>query len=534
VESTNSQHDRIPNISTISELNEQYAASLEELQTIIDRFTAREKRGGGTVTDAEDARCNALLTDLGQLEERIKEEKEFRGKHDRLAEARAELRGGSVSTHDGVRVSVKGEPMVYGNGAPNSHYADMITLTRRSVVDPGYIAAQQRMFQWSNQVEHEVADGSKFGQVAERQLREVYRNENPAQAQQVMMEVRSRGAVAGDLKAESRAIQTGGGTTASAAGGGAAAFVTPIFGKPYIPYREYGRAFADVCFKGDLPDYGLAIYKPVVTGPAGVSQQTEAQIASGGVTEVDPSAGYQVATLVIFSGQVTLTQAVLDRMAPDYRFDVMCEDQLKRDYDPKFDKYVLAQALANATSQNWPGKNPGFELVASTLPGSGGFYGQVGMAKATMRKLVGTVLNPSTLFMDPARYEYIAAWSDVNGRPVVVPDYAGPYNAMANSGDGDAGIEGYTGTRMNGLPVFTDANIPTTGGTAALDQALVSDLQEVEVYEGNAINRVLPQTLASNMETILQRYSYATVLVNYNAAVTSINGTGMSAITYVG
>jgi hypothetical protein len=31
---------------------------------------------------------------------------------------------------------------------------------------------------------------------------------------------------------------------------------------------------------------------------------------------------------------------------------------------------------------------------------------------------------------------------------------------------------------------------------------------------------------------VLQRYSYATVLVNYAAAVTSINGSGFSAISY--
>lgn len=113
----------------------------------------------------------------------------------------------------------------------------------------------------------------------------------------------------------------------------------------------------------------------------------------------------------------------------------------------------------------------------------------------------------------------------------MVPDYGGPFNALGNSGDGDAGIEGYTGTRFNGLPVFTDANIPTTT-TANLDQALVGDLVEVEVYEGNPINRVLPQTLASNLETILQRYSYGTVLVNYAGAVTAINGSDMSAPVY--
>jgi hypothetical protein len=473
-----------------------------------------------------------LFRDIDEFDAEIEKVSAEHDKQHRATEARnAHLGGVGVSTHDGVTISVTGEKMVYGGGADSSYYADSIVLSRGDVMAPQYRGAYERMMTWSNQVEHEVADGSQFGQLAERQLVEQLRTENADVHRRSVEEVRSRGRVGGDVKdgTEVRAIASGGGTTVSAAGGGAAAFVTPVFGRPYIPYREYGRAFADQCFQAPLPDYGLAIYKPQITGPAGVSQMTEATINSSGVTEVDPTAGYATASLVIFAGEVTLSQVILDRMAPDYRFDVMCEDQLHRDYDPKFDAYVLAQALSGSTSQSWTGNSGAFDLTVTS--GSGGFYGQVSKAKGAMRKLAGTVLNPTHLFLDPARYEFIAAWSDANGRPMIVPDYAGPFNAAGNSGTGDAGIEGYSGTRFNGLPVFTDANIPTTT-TVNYDQAIVGDLSEVEVYEGNAINRVLPQTLATKLQVILQRYSYATVLVNYVGAVTSINGSGFSAISY--
>jgi len=498
----------------------------QELEGILrDPETGEERE---SLSDEQESRSTELLGEIKELDSEIERVSAEVRNQKMIVEARKLVTGGVAAD-----VSVEDEPMVYGPGSPNSFYADFITLDRRTAIDPRYRGAQERMLKWSDQVEREIASATAFGKDAERQLREIYRDSSVEFTHNVMAEVRQRGKLARELKdgVESRAVTTGGGATASAAGGGAASFVTPIFATPYIPYREYGRAFADQCFKAPLPDYGMAIYKPQVTGPAGVAQFTEA----GVVTEVDPSAGYAVATLAIFAGEVTLSQVVLDRMAPDYRFDVMCEDQLKRDYDPKFDKYVLAQALANATSQAWTGNGGVFTLTppSGSLPGSGGFYGQVSKAKAAMRKLIGTVLNPTHLFLDPARYEFIAAWSDAQGRPVVVPDYAGPFNALANSGNGDAGIEGYTGTRFNGLPVFTDANLPTTGGTLNYDQALIGCLAEVEVYEGNAINRVLPQTLATNLETILQRYSYATVLVNYNGAVTSINGSGMSAINYV-
>jgi hypothetical protein len=290
----------ISNISLLDRLREKRKAASDEANQIVRHIEQR----GGTVKDAEEARCKVLFRDIDEFDERIKDEQEKRGKQDRLAEARNGIGiGVGVSSHDGTRVSVTGEPMVYGGGADNSYYADSIALLRANVMAPNYRGAYERMMTWSNQVEHEVADGSKFGVEAERQLVETLRTENAEIHRRPVEEVRSRGRVGGDMKdgTESRAIASGGGTTASASGGGAAAFVTPVFGRPYIPYREYGRAFADQCFKAPLPDYGLAIYKPQVTGPAGVAQQTETSINSTGVTEVDPTAGYAVATLVVFA-----------------------------------------------------------------------------------------------------------------------------------------------------------------------------------------------------------------------------------------
>jgi hypothetical protein len=506
-------------ISVLKNLLEKRTAAFEENEAILrdDKGVERE-----TLTDEQETRSVELLGEIDAFDAEIETATKQARTQKMLAEARAQVT-------DSVKVDVKvtDEKPVYGGGSPNSYYRDQITLQRNNPMDPRYRGAWDRMMQWSDHIERQVAEGTEYGHKAEARLLEVYRESQPSALSAIMTEIRERGRLARDLKdgVESRAIASGGGTTASASGGGAAAFITPIFDRPYIPYREYGRAFADQCFKAPLPDSGLAIYKPQMTGPAGVAQWSE----NNSVTEVDPTAGYASATLVIFAGEVHLSQVVLDRMSPDYRFDVACEDALHRDYDPKFDAYVLAQSLAGATSQSWTGSSNTFDL--SVTSGSGGFYGQVSKAKAGMRKLAGTVLNPTHLFMDPARYEYIAAWSDSTGRPMIVPDYAGPFNAAGNSGDGNAGIEGYTGTRFNGLPVFTDPSIPTTT-TVHYDQALVGDLQEVEVYEGAPINRVLPQTLASNLETILQRYSYATVLVNYAGSVTSINGSGFSAISY--
>jgi len=298
-----------------------------------------------------------------------------------------------------------------------------------------------------------------------------------------------------------------------------------IFLTPYAPFREFGRAFADACNKQTLPDYGMQIYIPAVQSAAGIRQQTE----GSAINETDPSFGYLNAPVVTLAGEVTVSQQLLDRAGPGFAFDRLIFDQLNRDYAPQWDTYVLNAALAAPTVQIWSPAG-GFDLIAQN--GTGGFYGQLSKAKAAIRTTAGTVLNPTHLFVTPQRWEYIAGWGDNSYRPSVVADYAGPFNAVgAGSPDGDEGIEGNTRYRLNGLPVYADANIPSFGTTTE-DSAIVADLQEVFVYEGTPVQRVVPQTLAGSLLVLLQMYSYVATLVRYPKAVVQISGTGLTTPVY--
>jgi hypothetical protein len=502
-----------------------------------------ELRGGQYVSPSEEERAHELLERRKKLDQRIKEESAKASQQRKLAEARRDA-GVNVNTD----AAVIREPTVYGHGASHSYFADLYYTSGKTYnpLHPQYRMALDRQFAWSNQVEHEIADGTKFGRFAEKQFREHYRSPQGdnsgmspgggADYRKLVKEARARGRVGlsdkGMPGAESRALTSGGGATASAAGGGVAAFVTPIFTEAdYVPFRTFGRAFADETTSRPLPPYGMAIYTPQVTSGAAVSTSyTE----GSSVTETDPAQGYITAGLIITAGEVTTSQAVLDRTGPNFEYDVVIWDQLERDYAKKWDVYVLTQALLNATSQNWTGNGGAFELVASTLPGAGGFQGQVAKAAAAMETTDGTVLSPNHLFLTPARWRYISAWSDSQGRPVIVPDVAGPFNALAaGSAEGTPVPQGRTGYLLGGLPVHTDPNIPTTT-TANFDQALVTDSSQTWSYEGDPVHRVVFPTLANTMQVIFQQYSYGTVLQRYPAAVVKINGTGMSAINYTG
>lgn len=508
----------------LAALLEQRDTAAQELENLRhDPETGAELE---TLSDEQEARCAELLTEIEERDKSIEIESARVRQVKMLAEARR------LSLPDAGHVTdaaVTSEPMVYGCNekyqARNSWWFDEITLSR-GPQHPDYGNALARRQQYGHQVEVEVANDTAIGRDAIKQLREQNREFGHIFVQNLENEIRDRGR--NDGAVEARAVGTGGGPTVTSIASSASSFVTPVFVGPYVPYRQYGRAFADQCEKPEMPDYGMGIFKPVITAAAGVGAFTEDPSGSSPVTEVDPYAGYLSGALGIYAGEVTLSQAVLDRTAPDFRYDVAVEDQIQRAEAPELNAYVLGKALANA---NVIAFNGSFSLAVTS--GTGGFTGAVGQAKKTMRKTEGAVLNPTHLWLDPAPWEYIENWSDANGRPVVVPNYAGPFNAIAaGSADGDAGIEGATGYKLNALQAFTDANLPTTGGTANLYQALVCCMTEIEYYEGKPYNRILPQTNATYLQTIVQRYRYVTVIVNYNAAVQAIQGTAWGTITW--
>lgn len=501
-------------MSVLAELIEDRDKSVAELEGITS-LAENEQRD---LTEDEETRSTELLSHVEEIDGRIAEEKVQEQRRRNLAEARSLI---DVTKRSGSDAKVTSEPRVYGPDSPNSYFADIARTHMHSPMELHHQRAAARLTEWSHQVEREIALGTKDGKIAEGQFREQYRK-GAVDAKAELAEARRRGSMS--IEEKRAGITTGGGATASAAGGGGAAFVSPVFFlQDYAPYREFGRAFVDQCNKQPLPDYGMDVYIPAVTGPAAVLDQTE----GSPVTETDPTAGYLSGSLTTKLGQVTVSQQLLDRAGPGFAFDKLVFDQLSRDYAPKIDAYALNAALSGAGSVAY--STTPFAL--NSAGGAGGLYSKIAQAKSIIRSTAGTVLNPSHLFMVPSRWEFISAWADGNSRPLVVPDYAGAWNAAAaGNNDGDEGIEGNTGYRMNGLRVFQDANIPAPGTGA--DQIIVGDLSEVYVFEGSPVTRAVPQTLAQNLQVILQLYSYVTAVVRYPLGIQKIAGAGLQTITW--
>lgn len=482
--------------------------SRDAAQKAFEDFITPLIEAGSSLTEEQETRRSELSAVVASYDDRIDEVHAERERADKLAEVRSRTGIGST----GLQAIT--EATVYGRGSENSYFLDLAHHSQGES-DPSYHEARSRLMEASHQVAVDIQTASAEKRAKVRGI--IREEKRRAGKDEVRDALKRYDALGSTGRSEIRAMDT-----TSTSGG---SFATPIYQiQEWAPYNEAGRAFADQCNKQDLPAYGMTVYIPHITQAAEVA--TVAQNTA--LAEQDPTAGYLSGALGITAGQVTVSQALLDRAGPGFQFDEMVFFQLNEDYAPKLDTAVLTQALAGAGVISYT-DSTGFHL---TVPGGvGGFTSKVSGAKVAIRKGAGVFMKPTHMFCDPSRWEYISAWSDSQGRPVVVPDYAGAFNAVAaGNASGDYAVEGATGYRLNGLGIYEDANIPVPA--AGADQAIIGALSQVYVFEGDPVTRAVPQTLAGNLSVLLQLYSYNTTIVRYPTAIQTINGTGMAAITF--
>jgi len=463
-------------------------------------FTADE-----TVENARmEANVQALEARVDAVHAEVKRDKQ-------IAKAR---RDAGLDIADDATITVNAEPRTYGEGSPNSYFADLCRVSPH-LSSPDAAEAAARLARHASEVAVDIRTNptAPESQRAKRQVQEAYRTSNGATARSALREMEVRA----DRASAAPELRTGMDTGAASGG----SFVTPqYFVSDYAPYRQFGRVFIDQSNKQALPDYGMTVYIPSLSGPAGVGSQAN---QNSGIEEEDPTAGYLSNNLTTLAGQVTVSQQLLDRAGPNFAFDKMVFDQLQRAYAAQVDLYVIQQALANAGT-----------VTAGSTYSTPYLYNKIGQAKAATVDAAGVVLPATHIFATPVRWESVAASTDTNGKPYVQPDYAGVFQALAAGGAGKPVPEGDTGYRVAGLPVFEDGNIPQVTGQPTQDQVIVAHMPEVWTWEGDLVPRVIPQTFAQNLSVLLQVYAYVTTIVRYPLAVQTIFGSTQVTPTFGG
>ena len=379
-----------------------------------------------------------------------------------------------------VGVSVKSEPRTYGEGSEHSHYLD---LARAAC--PGtrlHDAAVARLQRHAREVSVESSLRSEEGKRAIRSA-----------------STRGRGWGGSEetARTEIRSLTT--------AGGSGAGFVTPQYVvEDWADYRTYGPAFVDQTSKVPDSGVGMQLNIPSITSAASVAQQTEGST----VPNDSPTGAYITSNLVTFAGEVDISQALFDRAGP-IGIDKILHAQMTEQLWTSIDSYALTQAISTAGS-----------VTSASVFSNANFWGDVAKGSANMMTASGTVLPPTHLFMPPTFYQWATAQVATTGRPLLTPQPSDSYVPIAPAPDGDHPV-GYTGQRILTSSVFTDGNLPASGSNC---QFVLANAANIYTLMSEPVARAIPETLANDLNVVIQLYCVFGIVVRHATAVQVISG----------
>jgi HK97 family phage major capsid protein len=297
-----------------------------------------------------------------------------------------------------------------------------------------------------------------------------------------------------------------------------------------------GRVVANTVANQPLPDQGMTFTIPRGTTGATVASQAIENSALVNTDEVWNDLLIPVATI---GGQQDVSRQSLERGMAG--IDQLVYSDLARAYHAELDRQVIAGSGASGQMLgmlNTAG-------IATATP-----FGAVVTAARLNRKLAGAVsaigsagigIEPQLFAMHHRRWGALTAETDDSGRPLMGLG-AGSTNALAvnqTPGQWSAGNnpddprQARTVGSMQGLPVVTDANLPTNVGTNLEDVVLAYDPRVPILWEeGDGMPRQLrfDQTVGQNLTIKLVIYGYAAFTAGrYPQAVARIGGADTAA-----
>lgn len=295
-------------------------------------------------------------------------------------------------------------------------------------------------------------------------------------------------------------------------------FVPPLWlMDQYLPLARAGRVTADLCRVLPLPPGTDSINLPKVSTGASTGEQSDAgSVSNTAITTTSVSGA-----VTTVAGQQVFAMQLLDQ-SPVNMDEVVFADLLA-DLAVRVDTYVLNKAsigILNVTGIN----SVTYTDASPTVPE---LYPKI--ADAKQRIDTNRYLPAQAIVMHPTRWAWHLASLDSQNRPLVTPSST-PYNAFA--GFKDTRSEGVVG-ELQGLPVYVDANVPTTLGGGTEDAIVVARFDDLNLYEGSVRTRVLFETDADTLSVRLQVWEYLAFIGNrYPKSISKITGTGLAAATF--
>lgn len=293
----------------------------------------------------------------------------------------------------------------------------------------------------------------------------------------------------------------------------------------YAKALRNGRVFADQCNTDDpLPDTGMSVIVPrLTTGSAGAVQATEnVELATQDPIELDLTVPVRT-----IGGFIPVSRQTLDRAS--YSEGILFEDLIAR-YNAAVDVDCLngsgtsGHVLGMLQTSGTVSSSAGSATIASIWPKIADVIQQINTQVGGLGYVADKIV------MHPRRWGFFEAALDSANRPVFgingMPNYA-------PGAEGDAAGYGFVG-RMHGLPVFTDANIPTNFHTDE-DPIIVMASRLVHLWESPDGPRTVAfeGQAATSLQVQLVAYGYLGFTAGrYPAASGFVYGAGMTAPSF--
>lgn len=293
----------------------------------------------------------------------------------------------------------------------------------------------------------------------------------------------------------------------------------------WAPLARAGRPVANACRSLSLPSTGMVLNIPRITTGTGTAIQATENAA---VQETDLDETTLAINVRTIAGMQDVSRQAIER---GEMIEEVVFGDLMAAYAANLDSQIIS---ADGTSGTHLGilSTVGIEAVTYTdaTPTVAELYPKLADAIQRINSL--RFLPATVIFMHPRRWGWLTAAVDSTGRPFVVPNSQGPMNA---AGVGDAAGYGTVVGTILGLPVVTDANIPTNLGTNE-DIIIVARADDLLLFEdGDGAPRQLrfEQTLGGNLTIKLVLYGFSAFAAGrYPKAVATVGGSGLILPTF--
>lgn len=501
---------------SLKALREARDAKVTELETVVAKAAAE----GREFTPEEWEAKGRITAEIGISEDAVrvaeKAKREAR-KEEKVALARMGYPGYEINSQGGG-LRVKSEHRTYEKGNGVSYLQDLCIQAWGPGLGGKYSESVARLQRHAQENHVEACQIDEKTEGARTDIERYYLAQNK-EARNNRMDNRGEWFSYRDAMLSRRALST------TAGSGGE--FVPPLFmTQEWLMFMRAARALADCQHHENLPDGTMNMLIPKVTAGTSVASQG---YQNQPVSNTDLETAYVNLSVTTKAGEQVVSLQLLERSP--IAFDLMTFMDLGKAHAQAVD---LAVAAGDGTATGYAGATDVTGILNTTgintltwtqsTPTLQGLYGRIGLAKAD---IANTLFLPSThCFMTPTRWEWISQSFDGNQRPLVVPDYQGPFNAVVLGTDGVV-VEGAIGRRFNGLNTFEDANLPQTVNTNQ-DIVLVGRFDENWLFESPIVTRVLPQTYGNQLSVLLQVYGYmAFTAARYPNANSVITGTGL-------